>query len=516
MTTTKSYFRKPLALLVLAALGASMILLASQAQAASLMVTTEVDELNTDGDCSLREAIEAANTNAAVDACVSGSNTEPDTIDFAPSLSGQTITLNSVANGGLGSLPTITDTAGLTIDGGSADITISGNRAVRVFGVDLGILAMENLTVADGKAVSTDLASAAGAGLASNGMVTVTDSTFSGNTAEGTVGELGVTGGGIANSGTLTVTNSTFSGNSASTGRGGGISNRGVATVTNSTFSGNSAFRGGGIFDDENSTLTVTNSTFSGNSASTGRGAGIETISIATTLRNTIVADSTQGNNCLGLSTIIDGGYNLDDGTTCGFTDPTSQSNANPLLGPLQDNGGPTQTHALGADSPAIDKGNSSGSTTDQRGEPRPFDFDDVQFPDATGGDGSDIGAYELQGSTYDFSGFFSPVDNPPDINEVKAGRAIPVKFSLGGDQGLDIFESGYPTSQQIDCASTASVDPIEETVTAGSSSLSYDATTDTYTYVWKTDKAWADTCRELVVTLNDGSTHVANFQFVK
>jgi CSLREA domain-containing protein len=82
MTTTKSYFRKPLALLVLAALGASMLLLASQAQAASLMVTTEADELNTDGDCSLREAIEAANTNMAVDACVSGSSTEPDTIGF--------------------------------------------------------------------------------------------------------------------------------------------------------------------------------------------------------------------------------------------------------------------------------------------------------------------------------------------------------------------------------------------------------------------------------------------------
>jgi CSLREA domain-containing protein len=95
MTTTNSYFRKPLALLVLAALGASMLLLASQAQAASLMVTTEADELNTDGDCSLREAIQAANTNTAVDACLSGSSTETDTIDFAASLSGQTITLGS-------------------------------------------------------------------------------------------------------------------------------------------------------------------------------------------------------------------------------------------------------------------------------------------------------------------------------------------------------------------------------------------------------------------------------------
>ena len=118
----------------------------------------------------------------------------------------------------------------------------------------------------------------------------------------------------------------------------------------------------------------------------------------------------------------------------------------------------------------------------------------------------------------YDFTGFFSPVDNPEvATNKAKAGSAIPVKFSLGGDQGLDIFESGYPKSGTMPCDSTDSVDAIEQTVTAGSSSLSYDATTDTYTYVWKTNKAWAKTCRQLMVKLNDGSTeHVANFEFVK
>lgn len=96
----------------------------------------------------------------------------------------------------------------------------------------------------------------------------------------------------------------------------------------------------------------------------------------------------------------------------------------------------------------------------------------------------------------------------------VKAGSAVPVKFSLSGDQGLNIFEAGYPKSQQIACDSTATVDGIEQTVTAGSSSLSYDATTDTYTYVWKTEKAWAGTCRQLVVKLNDGTFHRANFKF--
>src|SRR6266508_2175351 len=116
----------------------------------------------------------------------------------------------------------------------------------------------------------------------------------------------------------------------------------------------------------------------------------------------------------------------------------------------------------------------------------------------------------------YNFSGFFQPVDNLPVFNSVKAGSSIPVKFSLSGDQGLDIFAAGYPKSQVITCDSTAPVDGIEETVAAGSSSLSYDASTDQYSYVWKTDKAWAGTCRQLVVKLNDGTSHRANFQLTK
>lgn len=114
----------------------------------------------------------------------------------------------------------------------------------------------------------------------------------------------------------------------------------------------------------------------------------------------------------------------------------------------------------------------------------------------------------------YNFNGFFQPVDNLPTLNVVKAGQSIPVKFSLNGDQGLNIFAAGYPRSQIIECDSTTVVDGIEETVTAGSSSLSYDPSTDTYTYVWKTDKAWANTCRQLVVKLNDGTYHQANFKF--
>lgn len=114
----------------------------------------------------------------------------------------------------------------------------------------------------------------------------------------------------------------------------------------------------------------------------------------------------------------------------------------------------------------------------------------------------------------YNFTGFFQPVDNSPVLNAVKGGSGVPVKFSLAGNQGLDIFLSGYPISRQIACDSNVPLDDIEQTVTTGGSSLSYDATTDQYSYVWKTDKAWTGTCRQLVVILKDGSIHTANFKF--
>jgi predicted metallo-beta-lactamase superfamily hydrolase len=116
----------------------------------------------------------------------------------------------------------------------------------------------------------------------------------------------------------------------------------------------------------------------------------------------------------------------------------------------------------------------------------------------------------------YNFTGFFQPVDNLPTLNSVKAGSAVPVKFSLSGNQGLNIFTAGYPTSNVALCDASASEDLIEATVTAGNSSLNYDATADQYVYVWKTDKAWAGSCRQLRVKLADGSLHAANFKLTK
>lgn len=117
-------------------------------------------------------------------------------------------------------------------------------------------------------------------------------------------------------------------------------------------------------------------------------------------------------------------------------------------------------------------------------------------------------------GVIYDFGGFFSPVDNPPTSNTVKAGRAVPVKFSLGGDQGLDVFAEGYPRSGPLVSDPDAPQDAVEQTETAGESSLSYDPATNEYTYLWKTEKAWSGEVRQLVLKLDDGSEHTANFDF--
>lgn len=136
-----------------------------------------------------------------------------------------------------------------------------------------------------------------------------------------------------------------------------------------------------------------------------------------------------------------------------------------------------------------------------------------VRATDEAGLIATDTGFVDV---TYLFAGFYQPVDALPALNSASAGRGIPIKFGLGGNQGLDIFSAGSPAATVIPCDSTTPVDGIEATATAGTSGLSYDALTDTYTYVWKTDKGWAGTCRQLVVTMDDGTSHRANFELTK
>jgi hypothetical protein len=99
-------------------------------------------------------------------------------------------------------------------------------------------------------------------------------------------------------------------------------------------------------------------------------------------------------------------------------------------------------------------------------------------------------------------------------VNSENAGRAIPVNFSLGTYQGLGVIVPGYPTLTQVDCKSQAPVGRAIQTTTAGNSGLSYDASSNTYTYVWKTDKNLGGTCQLITLLLVDGSDHLAFFQF--
>jgi fibronectin-binding autotransporter adhesin len=257
--------------------------------------------------------------------------------------------------------------------------TVSGNRDLRVFAVDPGaVFSLSNLIVSDGH--DGDY----GGGIINKGMLSVTDSTFSGNHAADT-------GAGIANFGTLKVSGSTFSGNFGDF-DGGGIYNEGEQLkVTNSTFFGNKGSLGGGGILSYGGQVEVVNSTISNNTSFENGAGGI--YGGLFTLRNTIVANNA-GGNC-GWSPaqppVVDGGYNVDDDGTCGFTQATgSLPNTDPLLDPagLVDNGGPTKTIALQPESPAVDlvgQGACPPPATDQRAVERPQ------------GEACDSGAYELE-----------------------------------------------------------------------------------------------------------------------
>ncbi len=228
-------------------------------------------------------------------------------------------------------------------------------------------------------------------------MTTVTNSTFTGNCAT-------TDGGGIYNVfGMITVVNSTFTGNSATT-NGGGIYNLfGLMAVCNSTFNGNSATTNGGGISNYSSMLTLTNSTITNNYGVYG--GGINTVNDSSlTLNNTIVAGNTgtNGNDIYG-NVQATSEHNL-IGTGSGIFNlaelapdnllGTTTSPLNPKLGPLADNGGPTQTMALLPGSPAIDAGG-NGQAADPEGNALTIDQRGVGFPRIIG-QSVDIGATEF------------------------------------------------------------------------------------------------------------------------
>jgi hypothetical protein len=123
--------------------------------------------------------------------------------------------------------------------------------------------------------------------------------------------------------------------------------------------------------------------------------------------------------------------------------------------------------------------------------------------------------ATQLVTIKYDFSGFFRPVDmSPTAVNVVKAGSAVPIKFTLHGDMGIKIFAEGYPKIVDAELGFALNYDEIPGLTSFSNSSLTYDAATDQYTYVWKTDKSWFGNNKVFVVKLNDGTVCSANFKF--
>ena len=290
--------------------------------------------------------------------------------------------------------------------------------------------AARSLTLTDcaftGNAVVNSSSSASGGAINNEvGTLTVLNSTFSGNFVSAPGGV--IAGGAIANYGTLMIVNSTFSGNSAAaSGGGGGIANGGSLTILDSTFSDNTAAVGGGILNNNVGSLTMTDCTISGNSAvisgaGTGYGGGIFTEGGPVTLtsctisansaaaifsgggiyafgtgpvalRNTIVASNTAPSNPDVDGSISSQGHNLigngNGGGPYSATDlvGTSAHPIDPQLGPLQDNGGPTQTMALLAGSPALNSGDPAQlGIADQRGVAR--------------SGGVNIGAYQASAS---------------------------------------------------------------------------------------------------------------------
>lgn len=389
-----------------------LLLSVISSQAAELTVNTTADG----GVGSLRQAIIDATTNAAANTV---------TFNILTTDPGYNAAENRFTINLLNPLPDL-PLAPLNINNNQPQgITVKGNNSFRIFTlVDSAVVTINNLTISNGfsnggvgggifmgasstlnlngSTVSDNAASGSGGGIYMNnsGTLFLANTTISRNTA--------ANGGGIYinDSGTLNINTSTVSGNTATAGgNGGGIFNgrSGTVNATSSTIDGNSAGNsGGGIYNT--ATITFTNNTVSGNSAASGGGIYNN---FTATLNNNLVAlnTATDGSDLLGRGSrgnAFIGTYNLTgnaDGSE-GLAADTNQLGStlnpiDPLIGVLKDNGGATFTRALLNGSPAIDKGNSPGIITDQRGQARPYD--NPLIANAPSGNGSDIGAYEVQ-----------------------------------------------------------------------------------------------------------------------
>ena len=310
-------------------------------------------------------------------------------------------------SGGEISLGKNTSIVGTTANALTIQNTAAASATSRVFEVSSGFTVdLSGMTVTGGNPTDD------GGGIFNAGTLTLRFVHVTGNTSASF-------GGGIRGfDGTLNVYHSTVSNNTAnaSGGTGGGIDSNGHLTLTNSTISGNRVpndnNNGGGIWSGA-SGATIINSTITDNEAAgVNRAGGVYSTTGTVNVRDTIIAANR--NNATTPDVFVTGGgafasngYNLigNRGVATAFTqigDQTGTGGAgnqlDPLLAPLAANGGrATPTHALTFDSPALDKGNCFGCSLDQRLVTRPVDLDDATYPEAVGGDASDIGAVERQ-----------------------------------------------------------------------------------------------------------------------
>ncbi len=405
---------------MLAAMAASvmMVVLASPAQAAIITVNSTADVADpADGECTLREAITAANTDTAsgtaTGECAAGSGDDGINI-------GLTGTVNLT-----GALPDLS--TNLVIAGPGADeFTVRRDTGgdYRIFLVSSGTqVSISGMTISGG-----NVSSGIGGGgiLINGGTLTITSSTISGNSAD--------QGGGIFNQGgTLTITSSTISGNSANIG-GGVFSNTDLSgpktTITNSTISGNTATsRGGGFFNFDGLSV-IEHSTITNNTAPSGFGSGVASVGSTLTrteVLSTIISANLGTDVDVGQPTnsFVSNGYNLigDGNATGAFNQPGDDTGVtDPKLDALGSYGGPTQTHALLTGSPAIDKGPPSTACpppdTDQRGVQRPQDGD----ADSTAI--CDIGSFELEVE--------EPENQAPTVRAARGGECGPASDMRG------------------------------------------------------------------------------------
>ena len=266
-----------------------------------------------------------------------------------------------------------------------------------------GIATSGTLTATNSQITVNTTTAGSGGGIRNSGTLTLTDSDVRGNIG-------GTDGGGIYQDGqsaSLTLINSTARSNPAANGSGGGIRiDDGSASLTNSTVSSNSAFvSGGGIFlQGGAATLTILNSTISANFAVSGDG-GVVRAGGSATLQNSIVA-ANMPTDCSGAVVSLDN--NLDSDSSCNLGGANDLPGVDPLLRPLMNNGGPTETHALLTGSPALNAGNDAAApATDQRGFPRLGT--------------SDIGAFESQSTDLDGDGFDDIAAGGTDCDDTDA-----------------------------------------------------------------------------------------------